>query len=260
MLIAHLTDLHMRAGRGPSARWRDLSRGGLDAIIDRIQAFDPPIDAVALTGDLADPGTAEDYALLLQPLRRLPMPLLPIPGNHDLRGPMRAAFGLPASPSPDGWIQYAVDVGPLRVIALDTLLVPEQPQGQLCAGRLAWAAGALAEAKDRPTLLLMHHPPIPLGIPGMDAMRLLEGAEELASLLRRHPRLVGILCGHYHRPVVASWLGVPLLVAASPALQLGLHFHAGEAPAVDEPYGMFLHWWTPEVGLVTHTDFCPLPQ
>lgn len=260
MLIAHLTDLHMRAGRGPSARWRDMSRGGLDAIVDRIQAFDPPIDAVALTGDLADPGTAEDYALLLQPLRRLPMPLLPIPGNHDLRGPMRAAFGLPPSPSPDGWIQYAVDVGPLRVIALDTLLVPEQPQGQLCAGRLAWAAEALAEAEDRPTLLLMHHPPIPLGIPGMDAMRLLEGAEELAILLRRHPGMIGILCGHYHRPVVASWLGLPLLVAASPALQLGLHLHAGEAPAVDEPYGMFLHRWTPESGLVTHTHYLQLPH
>ncbi|HMR31273.1 MAG TPA: metallophosphoesterase [Amaricoccus sp.] len=258
MLIAHLTDLHIRAGREPSASWRDLSKGGLDAIVDRIVVFNPPIDAMALTGDLADSGTAEDYELLLRPLRRLRMPLLPIVGNHDMRAPMRAAFGeLLPSPQPEGWIQYAVDIGPLRVVALDTLK-PDHAQGELCAGRLAWAEQAMAQ--DRPTLLLLHHPPIPLGIEGMDASRLLTGVTELGDIVQRHPHMVGILCGHYHRPVVSSWLGVPLLVAASPALQLGLCLDEGDAPAVDEPYGMFLHRWTRESGLVTHSCFLPLPR
>lgn len=258
MLIAQVTDTHIRAGREPARGWRDLGKGGLDAIVDRIEAFDPPIDAVALTGDLADPGTEADYELLLKPLRRLRMPLLPIVGNHDLRQPMRAAFGeLLPGPQPEDWIQYAVDVGPLRVVALDTLK-PDHAQGELCTGRLAWAEEALAQ--DRPTLLLMHHPPIELGIEGMDAMRLLTGVAELGDMLQRHPHIVGILCGHYHRPVVSRWLGVPLLVAASPALQLGLRLDEGEAPAVDEPYGMFLHRWTWESGLATHTDFIPLPR
>lgn len=257
MLIAQLTDTHIRAGRQPAPGWRDLSKGGLDAIVDSIASFDPPIDAVALTGDLADPGQPEDYELLLKPLRRLPMPVLPIVGNHDLRQPMRAAFGgLLPSPQPESWIQYAVEIGPLRVVALDTLK-PDHAEGELCTGRLEWVAEALAQ--DRPTLLLMHHPPIPLGIEGMDAMRLLTGVTELGDLVQRHPHMVGILCGHYHRPVVSSWLGVPLLVAASPALQLGLHLDEGGAAAVDEPYGMFLHRWTWESGLATHTVFMPLP-
>jgi 3',5'-cyclic AMP phosphodiesterase CpdA len=260
MLIAHLTDLHMRAGRQPSAEWRDLGNGGLDDIVDAIAAFEPRVDAVALTGDLADPGTPEDYARLMLPLRRLRIPLLPIPGNHDVREPMRAGLaGLLPLPNADPWIQYAVDIGPLRVVALDTLR-PGNDEGELCDGRLAWAAAVLAAAHDRPTLLLMHHPPIALGIAGMDAMRLLKGAEELGTLIRRHPRMVGILCGHYHRPVAASWRGAPLLVAASPAMQLGLRLDGADPPAVDEPYGMFLHRWTPESGLVTHTHYLSLSR
>jgi Icc protein len=91
---------------------------------------------------------------LLAPLR---MPIYVIPGNHDARDPLRAAFGGDGYLSSDGFIQYAVEDYPLRLVALDTL-VPGKHHGELCADRLDWLDRTLAAAPDRPTLVMMPSP------------------------------------------------------------------------------------------------------
>jgi len=71
-----------------------------------------------------------------------------IPGNHDARDAMRAAFPehryLPA----DGFLQYTVEGLPVRLIALDTL-VEGKGHGELCDERLDWLEARLAEATGR---------------------------------------------------------------------------------------------------------------
>ena len=78
------------------------------------------------------------------------MPVFVIPGNHDAREPLRAAFGGDGYLPRDGFLQYAVEDYPLRLVALDTL-VPGEGGGELCAERLAWLdahAGRSAGAAD----------------------------------------------------------------------------------------------------------------
>ena len=96
-------------------------------------------------------------------------------------------------------MQYVVEGHPVRLIALDTL-VPGQVGGLLCAERLIWLAARLEEAPARPTLIFMHHPPFVTGLQAMDAMGL-EGKEELAAVIRRHPQVERLVCGHVHRPM-----------------------------------------------------------
>ena len=66
------------------------------------------------------------------------MPVFVIPGNHDARDPLRAAFGGDGYLPADGFLQYAVEDYPLRLVALDTL-IPGEGGGELCDDRLRLA-------------------------------------------------------------------------------------------------------------------------
>src|SRR5690606_11798793 len=164
-------------------------------------------DVVLLTGDLADGGAPEPYVELRRRLAPLPMALYLMPGNHDDRSALREAF--PEADylrqDPD-FLHFDVDLGRLRLIALDSL-VPGQVHGALCPRRLEWLAQRLEEQKDKPVVLAIHHPPFKTGIARMDAYGMLEGAEDFAEIVARHPRVERLLCGHLHRAIQVRWAG-----------------------------------------------------
>src|SRR5215472_14980502 len=171
MLIAQLSDTHIlaagklyrtRGGFGPIDTGAFLARA-----VATLNALDPLPDLTVVTGDLTDHGSAEEYAHLRTLLAPLRMPVFLIPGNHDARDPLREAFGATGYLPADGFLQYTIEEYPLRLIALDTL-VPGVHSGRLCAERLRWLDEALGAAPERPTLVLMHHPPFQTGIEHMD--------------------------------------------------------------------------------------------
>lgn len=250
MLIAHLTDPHVtRPGRLASGRV-DTARM-LEAAVASVRALPVPPDLVVLTGDLVDAGHPDEYARLQELLSPLSQPLLCVPGNHDERAAFRAAFPLPAASGPAGFLQFIHETPALRLIGLDTV-VPGEPRGELCATRLAWLAQVLADAPQRPTVVLMHHPPFKTGIAFMDAMGL-TGRETFAALVAQHPQVKLLLCGHLHRPIHTLVGGRPTFTAPSTAHQIPLDLRA-EAPEgfTMEPPGFMLHQWTGQ-GFVTHT-------
>ena len=65
------------------------------------------------------------------------MPVFVIPGNHDSREGMREAFGREGYLPRAGFLHYAIEEYPLRIVALDTH-IPGEHGGLLCAERLAW--------------------------------------------------------------------------------------------------------------------------
>lgn len=254
MLIAQLTDLHVR----PPGR---LAYGVADTnefltrAVDALLAFRPRPSMVLITGDLTDCGLEEEYALLRRELGRLPMPVYAIPGNHDRRETMRAAFTDAAWAHADPrFIQYTVEGCPVRIIALDTV-VPGQGHGELCDARLAWLEARLAADPDRPTLIMMHHPPFVCGIEHMDAINCRNGAA-LAAIVRRYPCVERVVCGHHHRPIQVRWAGTIVSVAPSVAHQVVLALEA-DAPAAFtlEPPAFHLHRWISGTGLVTHQAY-----
>ena len=253
-LLAQVSDLHLAAGGRLSYGMVDTA-AMLRACIDHILALPVRPDAAVFTGDLADSARPEEYALLREQIDRLGMPAYVIPGNHDDRGALRAAL-------PDhgylrqsaDFIQYAIDEHPLRLVALDTL-VPGEIRGELCARRLAWLEARLAEKPRQPTAILMHHPPFETFIEAMDHYGL-TGAEPLAAIVRRHPQVERVLCGHLHRPIEARFAGTIASTAPSAAHQVALDL-SPSAPLgfVMEPPGYRLHAFAPETGVVSHTAF-----
>ncbi len=253
MLIAQISDTHIRP-KGVLAMGRVDTAGHLARAVAHITALRPAPDVVLVTGDLVDAGMAEEYAHLRELLAPLAMPVYLIPGNHDLRDPLRATFADHRYLPHDGFLQYAVDSGLVRLIALDTL-TPGAPHGELCERRLNWLEQRLAES-DRPTILFMHHPPFECGMKGFDEARLNVGADRLAAIVRRHPNVERILCGHVHRPILVRWAGSIASVAPSTAHQAALDLSPGAPLTYSmDPPAVALHQWRPGTGLVTHLSY-----
>ncbi len=251
-LIVQLTDLHVRPVGMASSRVVEttmLTERALRAVA-RLQ---PAPDAVLLTGDLTECGLAEEYAVLAEMLARLlAVPVHVIPGNHDRRE--RLLAGLPGVRQADGFVQYAVDGLPVRLVMLDTV-VPGAGHGELCRRRLDWLDATLAAAPERTTLLAMHHPPFVSGIAHMDGIMLRE-PERLRAVLERHTQVRRIVCGHHHRPITARFAGAIASVCPSVAHQVELDLRP-TAPAAFrlEPPAYQMHRWTRADGFVSHTAF-----
>jgi Icc protein len=131
--------------------------------------------------------------------------------------------------------------------------VPGHGHGEMCAQRLTWLEGRLAERRDQPTLVFMHHPPFSTGLADMDRINCRNGPA-MSGVLRRVDNIERVVCGHHHRPITVRWGGTIGSVAPSTAHQVTLDLIPNSPTTfVMEPPAFQLHLWSPEAGLVTHT-------
>ncbi|WP_420597115.1 phosphodiesterase [Deinococcus sp.] len=250
MIVAQLSDPHL-AYTAEGARYG--SEVALAQAAQHLLHLPSLPDAVVVTGDLADQGRAEEYARVRQVLSALPMPIYVIPGNHDDRSRMLEIFGTQGTQELPGFVQYVVDEGPLRLIALDTLILG-QDGGTLSAVQFAWLEDRLTQAPQHPTLLLMHHPPFLTGIPVTDAIGF-QATEALGQLVARHPQIEGIAAGHVHSSMFRRFWGTVALTCGSTQHQLvpDLRRPLGFAAREEAPTCL-IHVWQPQTGLVTLTS------
>ena len=250
MLIAQLSDTHVKA-EGELAYGHIDTSAYLARAVDHLLHLDPRPDVVLATGDLVDGGTAPEYERLRHLLAPLPMPLYLIPGNHDDRDVLRQVFSDHTYMPREGFIQYVVEAGSLRLIAVDTLL-PGEPGGRVDRERLSWLDARLGEAPTKPAMIFMHHPPFKTAIEYMDDIGL-EGADAMAEVVRRHPQVERVVCGHLHRSIQSRWAGTLAMTAPGTAHQVGLDVRRDVGLTLTlEPPGYALHVWREDVGLVSH--------
>jgi 3',5'-cyclic-AMP phosphodiesterase len=253
MLLAQISDLHVKRP-GELAYGHVDTGAALARCVAALNALQPRPDAVIMTGDLVDQGDPAQYAHLKTRLTPLDIPYFLMVGNHDERVALRDAFSERGELCAGGeFVQYAVDVGLLRLIALDSM-VPGQSAGNLCDTRLAWLEAQLNAAQGKPVIVALHHPPFECGIGHMDDIRLDEQAShKLGSLISRYPNVERVICGHVHRPMFVRFGGTIASAVPSPAHQVALDLRE-HAPAgfTMEPPAFALHRYDPATGIVTH--------
>lgn len=245
MLIAQVTDIHLGFQPDDPA---ELNRKRFDEVIDSLLALTPQPDLLLATGDLTENGTDASYQTLKTVVDRLPFPVLLALGNHDVRSNFCRVF--PDVPiTATGHVQYALVHGPLRFVVLDTLSEGHHG-GAFSADQAAWLDAALAQ-DTRPTVLVLHHPPIETGNGWMTEDIDAPWVGRLAAVVERHPHIIRMVTGHLHRAMVTSWHGTTLAVCPSSGPQVAIDFRTidpenpdGRDMIVAEAPGFALHYWT----------------
>jgi Icc protein len=252
VLIAQLSDLHVRPkGELLYGGIVDSNRALADAI-ERVLAIDLRPDLVVFTGDLVDEGRPEEYAMLREILAELPIPHLVIPGNHDDRENLRAAFHDHAYLPRQGPLHYCVDDHPVRIIGLDST-VSGAHHGHIDADGLAWLEGVMSSDTTKPTLLMLHHPPFVSGIRYMDQYRYFD-ADGLKAVVERFDNVEAVLCGHVHRSIQKRWANTVVAVCPSTVTEIDLGLAPDAAAASHTgPRAFMVHLWDENDGLVSHT-------
>jgi Icc protein len=200
MRLLQLSDPHLLAD--PRGCYRD--RQPL-ALLERalLQVGRQPHDLLLISGDLCQDETWQGYVRLRRLLERRgqlglpPVPVALLPGNHDHPALLRAALGRQAQIAP-----AVVERQGSRLVLLDSHRAG-CVGGWIGKPQLAWLAAQLAAAPHAPTLVAVHHPPVPIGDAGMDAIGLHDGPSLLA-VLRELPGVRAVLFGHVHQ----HWQGL----------------------------------------------------
>jgi 3',5'-cyclic AMP phosphodiesterase CpdA len=251
--IAQISDLHIKPP-GSLAYGRVDTAKALERCVAALNEFEPAPDFVVISGDLADTPLVEEYEYLGRLLGELRLPCAAIPGNHDSRDLMRAAFPEARYASASGALDQTIELEQIDLILLDSS-VHGKPHGELEASTLQWLDTVLASGGDRPALVFLHHPPFETGIWHMDRQNLLNSGE-LAPIVRGHSRVKLIAAGHVHRAVLTMFAGVQTTICPAPnhAVDLDLE-HLREPSFKVEPPAFHLHTWFPGEGfgrVVTH--------
>ncbi len=252
MLIVQLSDTHL-AGPGQKTFGVAAMAENLARCVEHINRLQPQPAWVLHTGDVTSDGRVEEAQRAAEILSRLDAPLAVVPGNHDRRNTLAAAFGPQICPrDAHGFIQHDITLPGLRLLGLDTVAA-EGPGGAFDPRRAAWLDARLREAPHTPTVLFMHHPPARLGVIETDVDGF-EGADLLAEVLSGHPQVFRILAGHIHLSSFAEWQSRTISTAPSTGMRLYLDLTLSLSRYIlDEP-AYHLHLAVPEKpALVTHT-------
>lgn len=233
-LLIQLSDPHI------GATWADGDpTGGLRAAVESVRRLPDDPDAVLMSGDLADNAADDEYEVVRESLAQLGVPVYVLPGNHDDRDTLRRHFDVPGAMGTP--VQYAVDLGPLRLVVLDSTR-PGEDRGELDADRLTWLEAELAGAPDQATMLALHHPPVSTGVAAWDELGLpVSDRRALEEVLRRHPQVRRVVAGHVHRTMAADLADRAVLAVPSTYVQTRLNFSSDEIECAAEPPGFAVH-------------------
>lgn len=199
MIIAQISDTHLLSlhtgDQIAVRRADDLTRS-----VAAINALKPQVDAVIHTGDMVNFGEDNDYGLAREILGELDAPFFPVVGNRDDRRGLIDAFVSPGIlPKNAPFCQYRVSLPGGDLIAVDTKSDTRRV-GTSCAKRLAELEGLLNEDRNKPVILFLHHPPVPVeALKNPLQFESVAHARALTDLLDEYDNIIRILCGHTHR-------------------------------------------------------------
>ena len=210
-VIAHLSDPHLLGTPQRRLAGRIDTAAQLRRALDRVESSGEAIDALVISGDLADRGEPAAYELLLELVQpvvdRLGCELVLTGGNHDERAPLaRVLFGVEGDDPQD----RVTTVRGLRLITLDSA-VPGYHHGGFSDEQYAWLASELATPAEHGTILVIHHAPITYRSPVMQLLDFDDVDRLRAALVGTDVRAV--LSGHLHVTSFGTLGHVPVIVA-----------------------------------------------
>jgi 3',5'-cyclic AMP phosphodiesterase CpdA len=251
LCFVHFSDPHIVR---PGVRLRDIDTiETLTRVIEAVNRLNPQPAFVVIGGDLVSPDIAPEvkaktraltvrdyecsYAIFHSLVSRLKVPVHYVMGNHDRRVPFRRVVQRDPQPT-DRPYYYAFTAGQQRICILDSL-APHRDGGHLGQAQLAWLRKELHQHADCPTILVVHHQTMPVGIRVLDQI-MLSDAADFWQVAHEVGNVCAVICGHVHLPFAGQCDGIPVFTTPSTCFQF-----------VEAPNGLAVSGAPPMLRLLT---------
>ena len=209
MKLAHVSDLHL-CMKGAATD----PMGVAEAIAADLIAISESLDLVVVSGDLTERAEHDAFAEFERMFKKIGVRVVVVPGNHDGPEGMNA-YSRSSTVFADWNItSRIVEIAGIRVFGLDTC-IEETTEGALDDGELDLLAKEVAQERESRLVVVMHHPPLVLGLKRFDGFCQLESRERFLDIVGAAREQVIVLSGHVHRPYAASEGRISCFVAGS---------------------------------------------
>ncbi|MFZ1233358.1 MAG: metallophosphoesterase [Thiofilum sp.] len=220
--LIQITDTHCYASDSSALEWCKepllYPNLQLQQVLNYLSTHYADYDALLMSGDLAQQEVPATYQLLNERLKRFPLPIHTIPGNHDTvslaHTYLESRFWSPAL------VQYGV----WHILMLDTSRA-HKPDGHLSAEQYQQLSAYLNTIPANEfALLVMHHHPMVIHSAWMDGMGL-QNANYFWQWVEHYPCIQAVLHGHIHQEFNAHYhypSGRAVAVYGTPATSVQL--------------------------------------
>jgi len=212
VVLLQVTDPHLHATADSRMRGVNTYETLLEVLahVQRDERWPPA--AIVATGDLVQDETHGGYERFKSCFDELGIPIFCLPGNHDDPKLMETLLAAP----PFQFCGQAV-LGAWHLLFLSTFVKGED-SGAVGAEQLAALDAYLIRNAGHPTMICMHHQPVPMGSAWLDGVGLVD-ADEFLRVIDRHVHVRAVVWGHVHQ-ALDEWRGdVRLLSAPSTCAQ-----------------------------------------
>lgn len=221
--ILQLTDMHLFAD--PAHRLLGVNtQDSLEAVFELVKQLHPHPDMICVTGDMSQDETVPAYERLAQMLAYYHCPKYWVPGNHDDTEYIESVFEHYHIQQ-----QKHIVLDHWQIIMLDTKKI-DAVEGYLKNDQLSLLDNSLASFPEHPTLIFMHHHPIPIGCRWLDNL-MLTNADQFWDVLEVYNNVKMVVCGHVHQETSSQFKGVKFYSTPSTCFQ----FKRGSAGFAVEP-------------------------
>jgi Icc protein len=209
--ILHLTDPHLFASADGALRGV-VTADSFMRVLRHHRSSAWPADAVVVTGDVVQDDSAAAYDRFRHALVTLDLPVLCVPGNHDVDVLMRAVCADPP-------FEYCTirEFGNWMLAGINSCRTGEVG-GTVTDDEFERLHEAIEDGAAEHVLVFLHHPPIRLRSAWLDEVGLVNGAECLQEFARTG-RVRIVIFGHAHQAYDGTHNGMHVLGTPSTCRQ-----------------------------------------
>lgn len=229
MRFAHISDLHLLTPESVSTKEGANAQIVAEAIARDLARIAASLDLVVVSGDLTDRAEPAAFAIFEELFGEIGLPVVTVPGNHDGPAGMRAYSASSKRFCDWNITNRVIEFGGSRFLGLDTC-IEATTEGEIGEAGLDLLEAEVAQQASSQLVVVMHHPPLLLGLKTFDSFCQLKGRERLLEILSAAQQQVIVLSGHVHRPYSVLKCNVACFVAGSMAAPYDSELPFGDLP------------------------------
>lgn len=227
LVILQITDLHIFADSDENMAGVNTEQS-FKHVLKQAHLQHGKVDCILVTGDLAQTPCQSSYQRIVNELANYKTRTICLPGNHDDFALMQQFIN-----SDQINCDKQLKLNDWQIISLNSKK-PDDQGGFLEAEELEFLDESLKNKASLNTLIAVHHHSVPTNSSWMDKM-IIENNKQLFSILKNHPQVKGIVCGHIHQQLEITKNNI--LILGTPSTCFQFKPNCSEYTVDNEPAG-----------------------